>query len=150
MNTFVKRPKDFLCGLLIISIAVLFSFGLPELSIGGPSNLGPGFLPTMLTFLLAAVGAIISLSGLRGAAVSMEKFDWPALALIIGAVVFFGASVRTAGLVPSLVITLLVASQARRGQRWPAVLVATTVVTAAMVLIFRFGLGLPISLFGSF
>ncbi len=150
MKAYIKRPKDFLCGLLILLISVFFSFGLPELRIGSPSNLGPGFVPSLLTFLLAGVGVTMSLSGLRGPAVAMEKFEWSALAFIVGAVVFFGVTIRIAGLIPSLAGTLLIASMARRGQRWLEVIVATTVITAAMVLIFRFGLGIPLPLFGRY
>jgi putative tricarboxylic transport membrane protein len=145
---FIKSPKDFYCGLLLIAIAAIFAWGLGRLPIGTAFRMGPGYFPLVLTIFLAALGAAILINGLRAEGEPIGDVPWRGVAFTLLPIVFFGATLKGLGFVPSLAATVLASTFA--GSRWDlryAITIVIVLVLAA-VAIFVFGLGLPLSLFG--
>ena len=71
--------------------------------------MGPGYFPTILSYLMIALGAVITLQGLRGALQenSFGQIPWRGLALIIGAPVFFRLPLSVLDLAPAVLVVVL-------------------------------------------
>ncbi len=148
MSISIKSPKDFWCGLLLIAIAAIFVLGLIDLPIGSAFRMGPGYFPLLLTILLALLGLAILANGLRVEGPEVGAIPLRALLLIAIPIIFFGATLRGLGLVPSLALTVLATTFAVREWRPVTAFSTTLALLVGCVAIFVFGLGLPLSLFG--
>ena len=146
----VKAPKDLGAGAIYVALglaAVLIARGY---TFGSGSEMGPGYFPTILGWILVALGtaSIVRAFLRRG-----EPIGAPALraaALVIGSTVLFGWLLLRAGLPVALVALALGAAAASRNFR-PDVKafagLALLVVLCSAV--FVVGLGLPMPLLGS-
>jgi putative tricarboxylic transport membrane protein len=148
MPVFIKSPKDFFAGLMFLAIAAVFAYGVRELPIGTAFRMGPGYFPLVLVLLLAIFGLIILINGIRAPGEPIGAIPWRGIAFITLPVIFFGATLKGLGFIPSLAITVLTTTFASR--LWD---IKTTVLTTAVLVVFSWvvfikGLGLPISLYG--
>jgi hypothetical protein len=61
----IKNPKDFWAGLMFIATGLFFSLWAMEFyQMGTAVRMGPAYFPTVLGFLLVALGLIVLLQGL--------------------------------------------------------------------------------------
>ena len=148
MPAFIKSPKDFFAGLLFIAIAAVFAYGVRELPIGTAFRMGPGYFPLVLVLLLAVFGLIILIGGIRVPGNPIGAIPWRGLALITLPVIFFGATLKGLGLIPSLTITVFVTTLASRLWDLKTSIAITVVLVVFSWLVFVRGLGLPLSLYG--
>src|SRR6185312_1224269 len=148
MPSFVKNPKDFLAGLIFLATSVLFAFGILELPIGTAFRMGPGYFPLVLCVILAVLGLIIMFNGIRWEGERITNFSWRGLLVIILPVIFFGATLRGFGFVISLSLAVFLTSIASAHFKWWVSLVNVAVITFFGWLIFIWGLGLPIQVWG--
>lgn len=144
----IRNPKDLFTGILLLLITAVFAYGLQELNIGTAYRMGPGYFPMVLTGLLGIFGLVILINGFRTDGEPIGEIPWRALILITVSIVFYGATLRGLGLVPSLAITIIISTFA--SEKWDAktAIAVTAVLVAGSVGVFVKGLGLPISLFG--
>lgn len=148
MPSFVKNPKDFLAGLIFLATSALFGFGIFELPIGTAFRMGPGYFPLVLCIILAVLGAIIMFNGIRWEGERITNFSWRGLLVIILPVIFFGATLRGFGFVISLSLAVFLTSIASAHFKWWVSLINVAVITFFGWLIFIWGLGLPIQVWG--
>ena len=90
---FVKSQKDFYSGLMFTVVGTAFAVGATNYNIGSGARMGPGYFPLMLGILLAFLGALIMLQGIRSKSETGDKLGkvaWRPLGYIIGANVLFG------------------------------------------------------------
>ncbi|MDT0277542.1 tripartite tricarboxylate transporter TctB family protein [Blastococcus goldschmidtiae] len=141
--------KDLLAGAVFTGFGLAFAFTSATYEIGSPLRMGPGFFPLVLGGLLVVLGVSIAVQGFLAAdGGDIGSVPWKALVLLLGAIIFFGFTVRDLGLVPALFVTVLLAGLAGRNARViPAVVIAASL-TALSVLIFVYGLQLRLDLFG--
>jgi putative tricarboxylic transport membrane protein len=148
MPSFIKNPKDFLAGLLFIAIAALFAYGTLELPIGSAFRMGPGYFPMVLCIMLAVLGVIVVMNGIVLDGEKITNFTWRGLLNIVLPVVFFGATLRGLGFVLSLAITVFFVSIASAHFKLRTSLINVAVLVFMGWLIFIWGLGLPIQVWG--
>jgi hypothetical protein len=148
MSISIKSPKDFWCGLLLIAVSVVFAVGLVGLPIGTAFRMGPGYFPMVLMILLAFLGIVVLINGLRVEGPPVGTIALRSMFMIAAPIVFFGLTLRGLGVVLSLGITVFATTLATRDWN-PAVAILTTItLVAGCVAIFVYALGLPLSLFG--
>ena len=112
--------------------------------------MGPGFFPMVLGGILVALGVTIVVKGsIAGEETVIGQVPWRAVVLIIGVVVFFGATVRGLGLVPALVATVFVSGLAGKGTGLVVPAVIAVCLTVLSIAIFVVALGLRLPLFGT-
>ena len=112
--------------------------------------MGPGYFPTILSWLMVALGAVMA--GLAWRAPHQDgafgAVPWRALVLIVGATLFFGLCLRGLGLVPVLLVVVFATAWASRY----ASLKASAALALGIALfcsgLFIKGLGLPLPLTG--
>jgi hypothetical protein len=141
--------KDLLAGAIFTGFGLAFALTAATYDIGTPLRMGPGFYPLVLGGILVVLGVSIAVKGfLAGEGGEIGVVPWKALVLLLGAILFFGFTVRDLGLVPALFVAVLLAGLAGRGARLvPSVVIAASL-TALSVLIFVYVLQLRLSLFG--
>lgn len=142
-----KSTKDLLAGLVFIAFGLSFAYAASGYDLGTAIRMGPGYFPIVLGGLLVVLGILVlveaAVAGDQGA---IGAIPWRGIVLILGAVLFFGFSVRRLGLVPSLFFTVLLAAFSSTRTGIAAALIIAAVLTLSCTLIFSYALGLPVPL----
>jgi lysylphosphatidylglycerol synthetase-like protein (DUF2156 family) len=115
-----RGGQDLGASLLFMAIGVVGLWVGREYDFGTTANMGPGFVPMMLSGLLVVLGVLL---GAR-------------------------ALMRTAGFAPAVALTALMAAGASRETRWAEALVLAVALSIVCVLIFVVALHQPIAVFG--
>lgn len=141
--------KDFASGLLFIAIGLFFALdaGL-KLKIGEAMSMGPGYFPLVLGLVLTAIGVGISFTAIGKPADMIGQVSWRGVILVLGSIVFFGATARGLGFAPSLAIAVLMAARSSERLGWIGSIALATIFTICSVAIFIYALGLPYPLVG--
>ena len=148
--TQIRKPRDVFGGLIVMTIGTGFLVYSRALDIGTTSRMGPGYFPTILSYLMIALGAIITLQGLRGALQenSFGQIPWRGLALIVGAPVFFGFALRGLGLGPAVLVVVLATAWASRYAGVRSSVALSVGIAAFCTILFIQLLGLPLPFTG--
>ncbi len=145
-----KSIKDILSGLIFVVLGGAFGLAATGYEFGTALRMGPGYFPIVLAVVLVGLGGAILFKGLFA---SVEDRDlgivsWRAVALVSGAVIFFGATVRGLGLAPALFVTAFVTSLASIENSVLRAGIIAAALTVFCVLIFSVGLGVAVPLVG--
>jgi|SRR5690606_25623036 hypothetical protein len=145
-----RSLKNLVSGLIFVGLGLAFGYASLGYQVGTALRMGPGYFPLLLSGLLVLLGVVILIQAIATEAdeAKMERVPWSGLALIMGALVFFGATVRGLGLVPALfVATFMSAFASSRTGLFGALAIAAVLVLIC-VAIFIWGLGMPLRTFG--
>lgn len=145
----VKNPKDFYTGVFLLCVVAVYVLGLFDTRIGSLSRPGPGYFPFILTSLLFIFALVILVNGFRTKGEPIGAIPWRGVFLVTLPVIFFGATIKTLGFVPSLAITVLLTCMASSQWTWMSALITSAVLVFFSWLIFIWGLGLPVALCGT-
>ncbi|MFN3764641.1 MAG: tripartite tricarboxylate transporter TctB family protein [Aliihoeflea sp.] len=142
--------KNLLAGLIFVGFGLAFGYAASNYQIGTALRMGPGYFPIILAVIMVILGVIIVVqSFLEGAdEIRMDAVPWRGVVLLVGALVFFGFTVRGLGLLPSLFVTVFLAGFASRSNGIFGALTLAVGLTALCMVIFIWALGLPLPLFG--
>lgn len=141
--------KDVAAGAVFAAIGLAFLAGALMLDIGSPFKMGPGFFPLILSGLLVLLGLATAAKAANIPSESIGTIPWRALPLILAAPLLFGATVRGLGLLITLPLTILLAAAASRRVGMFVAAALMVGLTLFCVLVFSFGLGLPLPLVGT-
>ena len=133
-------------GLALAAIGMSASaWALAHYDLGTLRRMGPGFLPTGLGALLAALGLSIALPAWRRAGAPAPVQPQTAAA-VFASILIFGFGLSRFGLVGATAASVLVATlpAPRPGWMWRVLL--TAAVSALTVLVFSFGLRMTLPL----
>lgn len=142
--------RDILSGVVFVGVGLAFGVAASGYEIGSALRMGPGYFPLALAGALVLLGAAIVAKGLRATAPDepIGAPPWRGLALLLGSVVFFGATVRGLGLAPALLVAIFASALASRRNNPARAAVLAVGLTLFCVLIFVVGLGVPLPLLG--
>ena len=141
--------KDLGAGAIFIGFGLAFAVTASTYEVGSGLRMGPGYFPLVLGALLVLLGVLIALKGFVAPETGeFGPVPWRPAVLLVAALLFFGFTVRGLGIVPTLVVTVLLAALAGRSVRIVPALVITVSLTALSVLIFIVALQLPLRLLG--
>lgn len=125
------------------AVGLFFAVGY---EFGNLAHVGPGFLPTILSAGLIALGLTVAASGLRSGVMTGLPQIRPVLT-ILGGLGIFIALLRPIGLGPATLLAYLFLSLAGGNHRRLEVLVVGTAFAIFIAVVFIFGLKLPLRLF---
>ncbi len=144
-----RAIKDLLAGLVFIAFGLAFAIGAARYDVGTALSMGPGYFPLVLGGLLVLFGILIIVKGfIAGEGGAIGHVPWKAAVLIVVALLFFGATIRGLGVVPSIFLTALLAGFSGRRTGVVAPVVIAVGLTVASVVIFVVALQLPLRLVG--
>ena len=146
----VLSSKDLLLGVMYAAFGVVWGINaIAKLPIGSAQRMGPGYFPLILCGLLIALGVILVFRSLKSEnLVDFEHLPWRGLLFISASTLAFAALARGAGILPAIIVTSMIASFATRSHTWLASVLTAVVLAAFGVIVFIYGLGLPLSVFG--
>ena len=141
--------KDLVSGGIFVAAGAYFALEALNYEVGTAFRMGPGFMPLFLGSVLAALGLGVAASGWKKPdAEKPLSPPWRGMALIVGVIIFFAATIRGLGFVPVVLIGSFAAAMASRlNSPVFAALVAITL-TVMCTLIFVIGLGMSVPLVG--
>lgn len=139
---------DLAAGLAFLGIGLFFAFNtMLSLDIGTAASMGPGFFPLALCLILVLLGAAILFNARKHVGEAGAPFNLRAIILVTAAPVAFGLTLRSLGMVPALVVTIALAVAASRMTGTVRGVAIVAGVTAFCVVVFYYGLQVPIELF---
>jgi hypothetical protein len=158
MPTVGRRPyvPDLLAGGLFVLLGLAFSIGGARYDVGSALQMGPGYVPLLLGGILTVLGLVIVAQSFLGgdeqarALADQERrpIPWVPAALLVAAVLFFGATVRGLGLAPALFVTTFLAALAGHRTGVVRALVTAAGLTLLCLLVFVSLLQLRLPLLG--
>lgn len=140
--------RDLLAGVVVATVGagfVLSARGLPD---GASGQIGPGFVPSAVGLIAVGLGVIIAARSL-GRAGSLPRLEVRPVLAIFASVAVFGLLIRSLGLAPALVATVIVAAFGSDKGRPAQTLALALSVAVASSVIFVALLGLPFDLYRS-
>lgn len=154
-----RRPygPDLLAGGIFVLLGLAFAIGGARYDVGSALRMGPGYVPLLLGGILTALGlVIVAQAFLGGDQHARELADrerrpvpWLPAALLVAAVLFFGATVRGMGLAPSLFVTTFLAALAGHRTGVVRALVTAAGLTGLCLVVFVSLLQLRLPLLGT-
>jgi putative tricarboxylic transport membrane protein len=144
----IRSLKDFWSGLLYMFFGLAAVIIARDLDMGTALRMGPAYFPTVLGWLLAAIGAISVARGFLTRGDPLHGLALKPLLIIVGATLLFGFIVRQAGLAVALPVLVLFSAIGSRRFRWAPTLLLAAGLTLFCVLVFLKGLGVPLPIVG--
>lgn len=146
--------EDLGAGLLFSLIGALaIAFGR-DYQMGTASSMGPGYVPIVLAGILLLIGVFLILRAIlfSGEREGSEEeagggFAYRTVATILGAVLVFAAIVDRVGLALAAVALVFICRAAAPNYDFREVLITALVLSALSVVIFVYGLGMPVKPF---
>lgn len=138
--------KEFLSGVFVLALAGFCFLALGDLEIGTVQEMGPGYVPRVLAWLMLMAGIAMTLTGVWADERPEEGVHWRPLVLVSLSLVLFGLLVDRYGIVLAVVAstaTATLASPITRHRETPF-LCAALAVLAAVVFVKGLGLAIPI------
>ena len=160
----VRAPRDFWGGLALIALAIIAILASSDLPGSHGFAFGPGTAPRLFAGLLAAVGALVALTGLlmEGPKIDSYAVRGP-LYVVVGILLFAGmirgvsldpigipVTIPSLGLVISTFAAFMVSIFGSTEFRWVESLIAAVAMTAFCVGLFVYLLQLPFQLWPMF
>jgi Tripartite tricarboxylate transporter TctB family len=145
----IKSPSDFWCGLIFLAIGVAFMLLAREYRMGTAARIGPGYFPTLLGGVLAALGLSITLPSFLVAGEPLPRVSWRPLLMILISILVFGLLLEPAGLAVAVAALVVVSGLADRELRLRESLALALFLVAFSIGIFVTLLGLPLNLWPS-
>lgn len=142
--SFIRNPKDFFAGLLFVAFGAAALVISQSYALGSASRMGPGYFPRLLGILLVGLGALQSIISFRAAEEPGEGWHWRPLLIVLAAVAAFSALAPWFGLIVASLALVFISSAASTEFRWKEALVSGALQAVAAVLVFVYGLGLPL------
>jgi|SRR5690606_12978105 hypothetical protein len=145
----IKKPKDFLTGLLFAAVAIVVITVAQDYKFGTPRQMGPGFFPIVLAVILLAFAAILVARSLFGERDPLDGFAVRPAVYILGSGLLFNLLLRPAGLIVAVVAMVAIASQARRALNLAGGLLVGAMLAAGSAILFVYLLGQNLPLLGT-
>jgi hypothetical protein len=115
-----------------------------DLPIGTAAEMGSGYVPRLLAFLLIGLGGAVGLSGLRGGGRPLPPLTWRAPGLVTGAVVLFLLVIERAGLFLGVAGVVVLSGLATHGLRFRNLALIAVLLAGFCVAVFAWALRLPV------
>lgn len=140
--------RDLLLGAIFALIGAGFVIASRSLDLGTAQRMGPGLFPLLLASVLMLLGIAIAGQSFFTVEQPVGQVPWRGLVLILAAPVLFGITVRGLGLVGAVALAVATSTFASRRAGLMLGGLLTVGLTIFCVLVFSYGLGLPIPLRG--
>ncbi|SMQ72889.1 Tripartite tricarboxylate transporter TctB family protein [Devosia lucknowensis] len=141
--------NDLAAGGMFVAFGGFFALQALGYEFGTPFRMGPGFMPVVLGGILVALGIAVAAKGF-GKPDDGEAAPWPwrGIALVLGTIIFFGATIRGLGFVPVVLLAAFATALSSRKNNVVQALIISVGLTFLCYLIFVVGLGMLVPLVG--
>jgi hypothetical protein len=140
----IKNPRDFGAAAVFVLIGAAGVYFGRDLVAGTAAKMGPGYFPTILSWLIVALGAVIGVRSLAIRGPSIEPIQLRPTVLVIASVLAFAYLIDSVGLALTAIILTFVAAFARRQVKFIETLLLGVGLAVFSVLVFVYGLSQPL------
>ena len=149
MRSLFSYNKDYYGGALMILIGLAAAYAGTRYQLGTLERMGPGFFPTAVGAILAAIGLAIALSASPAAAEAgaHPAFDWRAWGAIIGGTAAFIVLGEYGGLVPATFAIVFISALGDKENTLKQAFWLSAGMVAIAVLVFWWALQMQFELF---
>ncbi len=133
----IKSPQDFGAAVVFMAIGLAGAYFGSELRFGGAGNMGPGFFPVILSWIIVAIGVIVGVKAVTIEGPGIEPVQLRPIAIIISAILIFGYLIDKVGLAITAALLTVLAAFARS---WREVSLLETILLAAGLALFSVAL----------
>lgn len=137
----VRSPQDLGAAIVFIVIGLAGLYLGKDLSFGTASQMGPGFFPTWLNFLIIVIGVGVGVKALAVEGPPIERFQVRPILFIVAAIVVFGFLIQAVGLALSAALMTIFAAYARRGVKVTETILLAAGLAVFSVILFIYALG---------
>ena len=147
----IKSPKDFWAGLMFIGFGG-FAVIVAQMNyqMGTAVRMGPGYFPTVLGGLLAALGLVILIGSLAIQGPKVDRFYFRPLLFILASCLAFAYLLKPLGLVLSIVALVFIGAFGGHEYKTKEVAILALAMILFSVLVFVKGLTLPFPIWPAF
>src|SRR5215470_15737222 len=145
----IKSPQDFGAAIVLIVIGLAGLWFGRDYEMGTVSQMGPGYMPMLLSVGLVIFGGVIGLRAVSVDGPPIERGRWYPSVLILICVLLFAFLIGTAGLAPTIFVVAVLCAFASPEVRWKEAITLGIGLAIFCVLVFVYGLRQPIPVFGS-
>ena len=136
---------DIAFGGFLILLAIVALVGTRTLSLGRAAEMGPGYVPRALAWIILGFGVVITARGMWAGFQPLPAFRPRPLCSVLVSLAVFALLLPKGGLALATLGTMGCASFATADFKWGESLLFALIVTVFTVLLFVNGLGLPLS-----
>jgi hypothetical protein len=129
-----------------MAIGLAGAYFARHLALGSTLRIGPGYFPTVVSWMIFGIGAILAVRSLAIGGPRIERTPLRPLLFIVGTILAFAALIETLGLVVASLAAVVAAACARRGADLKESLLLAAALTIFVVAAFVYGLSQPLPL----
>jgi len=144
----VRSPQDLGTAILLFVIGVGGIWFGREYEMGTAGEMGPGYMPMLLSGGLIVFAGVIAFRAMTIDGPPLSPTRWRALVLILFSILCFAILIRTAGLLVTAFVVPIVAAAASSESRRLEAVALSAFLAVFCVLVFVYGLGQAIPVFG--
>jgi len=149
MQIRIRNGKDFYAGLFFFLIGIVTVLEARGYSVGTARNMGPGYFPILLGYLLLMIGGGTAVRGLWLKGEGIKISSMRPLLMVSSAVLSFALLLKPCGLILALLALVFLACLGSREFRIRYAVVLSFALAAIATALFVYTLGLPLHLFWS-
>ena len=147
MASRISNRREAWAGVVFIAFAAFILIHVHDYDMGTPTQMGPGFFPTMLAVLLAVLGVATTWRGIRSSVVApVGPLPLMPLAFVSVGVLMFAALIGSHGLAAAIVALLALSCYGRLRHRPIEVALLCVSLVAVAYVIFILVIQLPVDL----
>lgn len=140
------KEQDFWAGAMFIGFGILGLILSGPLSMGTAADMGPGYVPHLLSLVTIVLGLVIAGRSLLVGSEAIEVGDFRPVVFIIGATVGFAILFSIAGLVPAIVVLVGLSSFGGRDFTPLRAIGLSVVLTIFCIVVFKYVVGMNLVL----
>jgi hypothetical protein len=140
----IKSPQDAGAAATFILIGVAGLWFGREYELGTTSQMGPGYMPMLLSVGLILFGIVVGVRGFTVKGPPIEPSRWRATLLILASIVVFALLIETAGLLVATFAIVVLSALASPQAKWKETIGLGIFLAVFCVLVFVYGLKKPI------
>jgi hypothetical protein len=140
----VRSPQDLGAGLVFVVIGLAGIYFGRNLAMGTAARMGPGYFPVMLSYLIVALGLIVSGRALATDGPDIERIQLRPIFFVIASLLIFGLLIDYTGLAITTVTLTVIAAFARREVNLIETLLLGGGLALFTIAVFVYGLNQPL------
>ena len=138
-----RNNRDFFGGLFYIVLGALGWWIARDYPFGSALRMGPGYFPTVLSWMMIAFGIAILLMGVKNNIKISGNWSIRALIVLPIATAVFGWMMEETGFLPAMLVLIPLSAASGREFKWVEIILLTIGLTILCTGLFIYGLGLP-------
>jgi len=143
MQVRVNAPKDMAAGLFFVIVGIAGYYFVRDMPMGAAVRMGPGYIPKVLSCIVALFGVFIAGRSLVLQGDPLEGWKLRPLIVISASIFVFAFLIDSTGLVLASLLLMLLSTIGGREVFWREMIIFSVLMSMGAIVVFHWLLGLP-------